>query len=288
MTPEKSLFIGSPSVFSSRILYTPSPFARTSLVHLQEIGSLQAIKPHTSKRGNLSSYLFFMVESGSGSVVYDKVTYEIGPVDCVFIDCKIPYSHSTDTDLWTLKWCHFFGPGMANIYAKYKERGGEPVFHPADLTMFKRIWQRLYAIAESSDYIRDMKINEELNALLTLVMQESWNPERRCEGRKRQSCIMVKTYLDEHYAQKITLDGLASKFYMDKYYLTKCFKEEYGVTISQYLLQTRITKAKQMLRFSDEKLGVIGLVCGIGEAAYFSRMFKRVEGMSPSEYREKW
>ena len=47
----------SSSVTTSRILYTPSPFARTSLLHLQEVGSLQAIHPHTSTRTNLTSFL---------------------------------------------------------------------------------------------------------------------------------------------------------------------------------------------------------------------------------------
>ena len=54
-------------VHSQRIIYTPSPFARASLVHLQEVGTLQARSPHASTRQGLASYLFFMVESGSGT-----------------------------------------------------------------------------------------------------------------------------------------------------------------------------------------------------------------------------
>ena len=60
----------SSSVTSSRILYTPSPFARTSLLHLQEVGSLQAIHPHTSTRTNLTSFLCFVVLSGNGILTY--------------------------------------------------------------------------------------------------------------------------------------------------------------------------------------------------------------------------
>ena len=62
----KDLFLhdsldASPIVFSDRILYTPTSFAKTALLYLQEIGSLQAKKPHTSSRTRLSSYLFFSV-----------------------------------------------------------------------------------------------------------------------------------------------------------------------------------------------------------------------------------
>ena len=283
-----TLFTSSPSVRSSRILYTPTPFARTSLLHLQEVGILQALKPHTSKREKLQSYLCFVVENGEGELVYEGEKYELTAGDVVFIDCRKPYSHSTGTNLWALQWCHFCGSSLVGIHAKYLERGGQPVFTPADVVPFCQICQQLYDIAGSSDHIRDMKINEKLNSLLTLIMQESWHPKEQHEGRKRRNCIDVKNYLDEHFAERITLEELSATFYMDKYYLTKCFKEEYGVTINQYLLQMRITKAKQMLRFTDEKLETIGLECGIGTANYFSRTFKKIEGISPSEYREMW
>ena len=85
----------SSSVTSSRILYTPSPFARTSLLHLQEVGSLQAIHPHTSTRTNLTSFLCFVVLSGNGTLTYEGTTYELSAGDCVFIDCRKAYSHST-------------------------------------------------------------------------------------------------------------------------------------------------------------------------------------------------
>ena len=159
---QPNLFTSSPSVQSSRILYTPSPFARSSLLHLQEVGSLTAIKPHTSKREKLQSYLCFMVEDGEGELVYEGKKYELRSGDVVFIDCRKAYSHSTGNiqelcnghstgnahsvdnapgcnrcndgssssddhstkgaageKLWSLRWCHFYGPSMPAIYAKY-------------------------------------------------------------------------------------------------------------------------------------------------------------------------
>ena len=58
-------------VDSDRVLYTASTFARSSLFHLQEIGRLKALKPHVSSRSNLQSYLFFIVENGSGILEYN-------------------------------------------------------------------------------------------------------------------------------------------------------------------------------------------------------------------------
>ena len=96
----------SSSVSSSRIIYTPSTFARTSLLHLQEVGSLQAVHPHVSQREDLVSFLCFIVLSGEGELSYEEQTYQLGQGDCVFIDCRKAYSHSTSDNLWSLQWCH--------------------------------------------------------------------------------------------------------------------------------------------------------------------------------------
>lgn len=143
----------SSSVTSSRILYTPSTFARTSLLHLQEVRSLQAIHEHTSTRTNLTSFLCFVVLSGTGSLTYEGMTYELSAGDCVFIDCRKAYSHSTSDDLCSLQWCHFYAPSLQSVYEKYKERGGRPVFHPGDLTPFTSLLTDLYNLASSSAYI---------------------------------------------------------------------------------------------------------------------------------------
>ena len=55
-----------------------------------------------------------------------------------------------------------------------------------------------------------------------------------------------------------------------------------------YVRNLRITKAKQMLRFTDKKLEDIGYRCGLGTLHYFSRIFRQGEGITPSEFREKW
>ena len=307
---QSNLFTASPSVQSSRILYTPSPFARSSLLHLQEVGSLTAIKPHTSKREKLQSYLCFMVEDGEGELVYEGKKYELRRGDVVFIDCRKAYSHSTglnpNAGLWSLRWCHFYGPSMPAIYAKYCERGGLPVIRGtdvargddmgrgddvsrgADVSQYSTVISDIYTLASSSDYIRDMRINGKLNDLLTLLMESSWHRGNSSNAPKKMDISLVKSFLDEHYGEKLSLESVASHFFIDKHYLARLFKEQYGVTLVTYLQQVRITHAKRMLRFTDKSIEEIGLECGIGELNYFSRVFKKLEGVSPSEFRRVW
>ena len=75
-------------VTSNRIIYTPSEFAKSSLLYLQETGELKAQRPHTKSRSGLDSYLFFIVLSGAGELRYNDKPYPLKKNSCIFIDCR--------------------------------------------------------------------------------------------------------------------------------------------------------------------------------------------------------
>lgn len=284
-------------VKSNRILYTPSDFAKSNLIHLQEVGSLQAQRPHTSRRQNLPSYLFFMVLEGEGILEYEGETRSLGSGDCVFVDCHKVYAHSCGESLWRLKWVHFYGPNMGGIYGKYVERGGRAVLHPPNGDSFQRILDEIYDVAASDTHIKDMQIFEKLTSLLVLLMEQSWSGAgedalapggSRRAALKKRNLQAVKEYLDAHYDDKITLDMLARRFYINKFYLTRVFKEQFGESVTEYLLQVRITQAKRRLRFTDKSIEEIAHECGMHDANYFARQFKKVEGVTAGQFRRTW
>lgn len=288
-------------VKSNRIIYTPSDFAKANLIHLQETGELDAQKPHTSRRKNLASFLFFIVTKGEGSLEYEGITYPLKEGDLVFVNCRKPYAHSCSDKLWSLKWVHFSGPNVGSIYEKYRERGGRPVLSVPSKEVWEKLLDSLYEIAASNLSIRnlaikDMQICEKLTSLLTMLLEQSGNsdhPEekngkRRSGKIKKQNLQSVKDYLDANYDRKITLDMLAETFYINKFYLTRVFKEQFGESVTGYLLQVRITRAKQLLRFSGQPIEEIAAECGMQDANYFARIFKKVEGVTPGEYRRLW
>ncbi len=287
---DSSLFHSS-LVSTKRIFYTASSFAKNNLIYLQEIGFLKANKAHTSSRDNFPSYLFFTVSSGEGTLTYENETYKLKKGDCVFIDCRKGYSHQTSKNLWELSWVHFYGPTMHQIYKKYLERGGLCTFHPDSIKEYQNLLNVIYDIADSDDYVRDMLIYEKLISLLTLLMKESWNPDsgkKNSLPQKKQNLQEIKEYLEANFKSKISLDELEKKFYINKFYLTRIFKEQFGMSINNYILQVRITHAKQLLRFSSLSIEEISVECGMDDANYFSRTFKKIEGISPRGYREMW
>ncbi len=283
-----SLFHGS-LVTTNRTIYTPSSFARKSLLYLQETGSLKATTPHTSRRSHLQSFLFFIVRSGSGTLQYQGRSQQLHAGDCVFIDCNYGYSHTTSKNLWELQWVHFYGITLKEIYEKYQERGGASIFHPVQLTSFIAVLDDLYLLAETDDYIRDMRINENLATLLSLIMEQSWHPEHSIKhSEKSEVAEHIKSILDARYMQKVSLADLAKETDYNKYYMLRLFKKQYGITIGNYIQQLRISEAKRLLRFTDHSIEQIGEETGFPDSNYFARAFKKVEGTSPSTYRKSW
>lgn len=299
---------------SQRIIHTPSVFARTALFYLQETGTLSAQKPHICARDNLDSYLFFIVKRGRGWMQYEQINaagerrgkvYPLETGDCVFLDCSRGYrmctSNRKDADgrfdeLWTLEWTHFNSASMPSVYAKYCERGGKPVFHPAPerLADYTATLEKVFAVAASESYIRDMELNTQLSRLLEYLMEDAWSLSSpvlmadRALSPKRMTVADVKRYIDTHYAEPLSLETVAKHFYVSKGYLARIFKERYGTTVNSYILYVRIARAKELLRFSDKSVEQITMLCGFQDSSYFARCFRKVEGIAPGQYRRNW
>ncbi len=279
------------TVESNRIIYTPSDFARNCLFFLQETGTLQAKFPHTSSRQNLNSYLFFIVKSGTGLLKYGNQIYNLKKNDCVFIDCHKPYLHSTSDKPWQLQWVHFYGNNIKFIYNEYQNNGGMCCFQTDRLNVYQEILNQIYIISTSDFYLRDMEIHLNLSSLLFFLMQDGKNIAQKTNNISSDNVLSiqaVKDYIDENYIQKISLDNLEKKFFINKYYLVRLFKKQYGFTVNDYIIRLRITKGKKLLRFSNKTIEEISYECGVQNSAYFSRIFKKIEGVSPSEYRKLW
>ncbi|WP_175486814.1 helix-turn-helix transcriptional regulator [Sediminibacillus halophilus] len=94
-------------------------------------------------------------------------------------------------------------------------------------------------------------------------------------------------YIDEHYADSLSLGALAEHFHYNPSYLSSYFSAHFHIGFSDYLNQVRIAKAKEILVTSTATVNQVSEMVGYGEPSYFCKVFKRIEGMSPGRYRKK-
>lgn len=97
----------------------------------------------------------------------------------------------------------------------------------------------------------------------------------------------VQQYVERHYGENITVERLAKLCFISESTLNRLFKQELGLTPFEYLIETRVTKAKIMLMRKDVSITDISLRCGFNSNSHFATCFKSIIGISPSEYRKK-
>lgn len=96
---------------------------------------------------------------------------------------------------------------------------------------------------------------------------------------------MVEKILSERICENLSISEIAAKLHISSYYLMHTFKKRTGITIGEYKTALQIAKAKTLLRDKEKSISEISALCGFESPQYFSRVFKKVEGISPSKYK---
>ncbi|AFC32954.1 response regulatory protein [Paenibacillus mucilaginosus 3016] len=96
----------------------------------------------------------------------------------------------------------------------------------------------------------------------------------------------ISKYIQSHYHQDITLQEIASHFFLSREYISRKFKQEFGVNLSDYVSGIRIDKAKLLLLNPHLRVSQVAEMVGYEDEKYFSKVFKKMVGSSPNEYRK--
>lgn len=130
-------------------------------------------------------------------------------------------------------------------------------------------WEELNMLLEESARSVTQKVNSYNNKSIKLVLRKAVD------------------YLYEHYNEQITLNEVAEHAFVSTYYISRMFKREMGKNFVDFLNEIRIEKAKEMLKDVRYKTYEIAEKVGIPDAHYFSRMFKKYVGVTPTEFRDQ-
>lgn len=97
----------------------------------------------------------------------------------------------------------------------------------------------------------------------------------------------IVKYIQQHYQSEISLQEVAGRFFVSREYISRKFKQEFGINFSDYIANYRIDKSKQLMLNPHLKLSQVAEMVGFHDVKYFSKVFKKKEGLTPKEYRDK-
>ncbi|UZQ85543.1 response regulator transcription factor [Thermoclostridium stercorarium] len=132
--------------------------------------------------------------------------------------------------------------------------------------------------------------SENINELNDLLKEVSLSITAKINNYNNKSIKLILRnaleYIHQHYSEQLTLNDVAEHVYVSPSYLSRMFKKELGKNFVDYLNGLRIEKAKELLMDPKYKTYEVAEIVGIPDAHYFSRLFKKYEGLSPTEYRD--
>lgn len=160
---------------------------------------------------------------------------------------------------------------------------GELEYHASAVTL-----QAHDSIADSAEYIRNAVSQEEFLQYLTDVYRALFVPEKKAASSssvKSPEVASAISYIQNHYNRKISLTSVAEQVGLSSGYLCRIFKEETGQSITSYINHLRMVQAASLLNAGNDYIKEVAMLVGFDDQLYFSRMFKRYYGVTPSEYR---
>ncbi|TVX88106.1 response regulator [Paenibacillus agilis] len=106
------------------------------------------------------------------------------------------------------------------------------------------------------------------------------------QGQEQHIIFDIAKYVEQHYHQDISLQEMAQRFFVSREYISRKFKQQFGINLSDYLAQIRTKKAKLLLMNPHLRISQVAAMVGIPDEKYFSKVFKKQVGVSPNEYRK--
>ena len=132
------------------------------------------------------------------------------------------------------------------------------------------------------------EIEEALRVMADTLKKNNVEPKEESSEENSAGCFIVKNalaYMEENYAQKLTLGLVAEKTYVSQWHLSKLLNKHEGRNFSEILNQIRVEHAKELLNEMQLRIADISEMVGFTDVAHFSRVFKKLEGLSANEYR---
>ena len=148
----------------------------------------------------------------------------------------------------------------------------------------------LYIDSVSGQLLREIEEAENIVQVSALVprMIRHYCLLVQTYSRERYSGVVrdVLNFVDFHFMEPLSLESLANKYAVNKNYLSTRFHKEVGMTVTDYINLTRVRRSLKLLSSTSLSMQEIAERCGFSDANYYSRIFKKIHGTTPNEYRK--
>lgn len=184
-------------------------------------------------------------------------------------------------------WVHFTGSNVKNILRKYGITDDVHVIHTGTSLEYKRLFlSMIQELKLSKEDYEEMLVNY-LTELLIMIHRLIISKPRDKSLFLMNEIDAAVQYFHENYHKPISIEEYAASHNMSTSWFIRNFKEYTNATPAQYILSLKISNARTLLETTSYNVSEISNIIGYDNPLYFSRIFKKQCGMSPSEFRKQ-
>lgn len=259
----------------------------------EALGYYRQAAGHAMQRdaGEHEDHLLLYCVQGHGEVVWegggatpapDRHSEPVGPGSLVLLPAGVAHHYRASAEQpWSLYWVHFAGSGADDFLAPLLEGKAAATCHPG-LGLVPD-FQALLALTKEGFVLPPLL--HAANTLRALLTHAALLAPRHQSRRGRFDVWAVQAYMQAHLDEALTLDQLADAFGFERFHFAKTYRRLTGRAPLTHFLHLKMERAARLLDGGELRVSEVARVLGYEDAHYFSRQFRRLMGVAPSEYR---
>lgn len=260
-----------------------SSMAREYLLRADSVGHFFVTDQYQVSRVNYDSYLLLSVVSGRLNCESQGQTAAVCPGSVLLLDCTRPHRY------WAVEKSEFLfihiNGGLTESLYRGIQRGSGPVVEGFAVDAFLRTAASLLDTLGSGRMPRETQVSAQLYTLLMLLLESART--RAVDEKELAAMVEVEQYILRHLYEKLTIESLAERAGYSASHFTRLFRRAANQSPYQFILDARIDRAKHMLATSGLSIQEIADQCGFPNVSNFSCTFRKICGLTPSEFRKQ-
>lgn len=242
--------------------------------------------PTKRPRGRLDYQLLY-VASGKAHFIIDGKDHEVSAGHMVLYLPRQEQDYVYySKDKPEVYWVHFTGSDVKNILRHYDIPLEDNIFYCGAISTYT------YLFKEMIDELQNCRLG--FQELLTMYLKQIFLLIQRSRSEKKPTVSTylqeemenARNYFDEHYNEPISIEEFAASRSMSVSWFLRNFKQVVGMSPMHFILTKRINNAVSLLETTNYNVTEISTIVGYDNPMYFSRLFKKQKGVSPTEYRK--
>lgn len=267
--------------------HTPTEVGRQVFYSVLRAGHLISGRDYKKVHPNYPGHKLLLCLKGSGFVRVNGRDWEVKQGDLAWIFNDNENAHwPTEGSPWEMLWIRVVGPHMEEVY-RVMTTVGSPVFTGINSRKAEAAFKRVFKILDQRPIAMEAALHAEVAHIMKLLFEARHDANPTAQSEIPQSLRKPLEAMRLRFNEQLTVDELATMAGMSVSSFHRQFKAATGTSPIDWLKRERINQAKKRLLETDHTIAEIADQTGYYDQFYFSKDFKRMTKLSPTEYRQR-